>query len=69
MLEEVTFPHFDLQASHFGIQTGAILQLDGHVIDIARRVLNKAECNNSVIQWSAWQQCEAAQALPVGVTI
>ena len=76
----LAFPHFDLHASPFILQTdasagglGAILQQDGHVIAYASRVLNKAECKNSVIQReclaavhgsSAWH--EAVKALPDG---
>ena len=59
----LVFPHFDLQASHFVLQTdasagglGAILQQNGHAIDYASCVLNKAECNYSVIQ----RECLAA---------
>ena len=63
----LVFPHFDLQASHIVLQTdastggsGEILQLDGHVIAYASRVLNKAECNYTVsYNESAWQQCMA----------
>ena len=59
----LAFPHFDLHASPFILQTdasagrlGAILQQNGHVIAYASHVLNKAECNYSVIQW----ECLAA---------
>ena len=59
----LAFPHLDLHASPFILQTDAsaggldaILQQDGHVIAYASRVLNKAECNYSVIQ----RECLAA---------
>ena len=55
----LAFPHFDLHANPFILQTdasarglGAILQQDAY----ASRVLNKAECNYSVIQ----RECLAA---------
>ena len=53
----LAYPHFHQNASQFVLQTdasatglGAFLEQDGHVIAYARRTLNKAEQQYSVIQ-------------------